>query len=179
MRLLGNYIRLGDRKLFYIINKSISCSFLNRIMPFITELGGALFSSALPIILIIINIGKSRVLGIELLASLSVSQIFVHTLKKLLSRERPYNILKNINTFGIKLKDYSFPSGHTTASFSMATVLSYYMPQLMIAFVFVALIVGISRIYLAVHYPSDVLVGIVLGTVSSIVTHSYALRFIS
>jgi len=89
-----------------------------------------------------------------------------------LARERPYNILQNINTFGIKLKDYSFPSGHTTASFSIATVLSLNIPQLMIPVLILALMVGVSRIYLAVHYPSDVLVGVILGIVSSFATHS-------
>ena len=178
MKFLGKCFVFGDKKLFYLINKNISCSFLNRIMPFITELGGAIFSGILPLLLIVINAGKSRILGIEILASLSVSQVFVQLLKRVLSRERPYNILQNINTFGIKLKDYSFPSGHTTASFSMATILSLYMPQLMIAFIAIAFMVGISRIYLAVHYPSDVLVGIILGTASSVVTHSYIINYV-
>ncbi|MGF7059389.1 phosphatase PAP2 family protein [Brassicibacter mesophilus] len=179
MRFLGKCFVFGDKKLFYFINKNISCSFLNRIMPFITELGGAIFSSILPLLLIIINAGKSRILGIEILASLSVSQVFVQLLKRMLTRERPYNILQNINTFGIKLKDYSFPSGHTTASFSMATILSLYMPQMMMLFVIAAFVVGISRIYLAVHYPSDVFVGIILGTASSFVTHSYFLNYMA
>jgi len=172
MRTLAKYFAHSDRKLFYIINKNIKCGFFDKLMPYITELGGVIFTSILPLFLILISKNKARIIGFEILISLSISQVLVQILKRVLARERPYNILQNINTFGIKLKDYSFPSGHTTASFSIATVLSLNIPQLMIPVLILALMVGVSRIYLAVHYPSDVLVGVILGIVSSFATHS-------
>jgi len=173
MKYLKKFIIHGDKKIFHMFNTRLSCKALDIIMLRITDLGSLIFSGLLPLVLIVINIGKTRLIGIEMLASLSFSQVFVQILKRSLTRERPYNILENIRTFDIVLKDYSFPSGHTTASFSMATVLTYYMPQLMIVFMALALLVGISRVYLAVHYPSDVIVGIVLGVTSSIITHAY------
>ncbi len=173
MKYLKRFITFGDNRIFHIFNTKLSCKLLDYIMPRITELGGLIFSGIMPLILIVINFGRSRPLGIELLASLSFSQVFVQLLKRTLTRERPYNILENIKTFDIVLKDYSFPSGHTTASFSMATILSYYLPQFMFVFIALAFLVGISRMYLAVHYPTDVIVGIVLGVSSSIITHSY------
>lgn len=173
MRYLKRFITFGDSRIFHMCNTKLSCKALDLIMPRITELGSLIFSGLMPLILIVVNIGKTRPLGIEMLASLSFSQVFVQILKRSFTRERPYNILENIKTFDIVLKDYSFPSGHTTASFSMATILTYYLPQFMIVFMGLAFLVGISRIYLAVHYPSDVIVGIVLGVTSSIITHSY------
>lgn len=173
MKYIKRFLIFGDNRIFHICNTKLNCRLLDIIMPRITDLGSLIFSGLMPLILIVINIGRSRQLGIELLAALSFSQVFVQLLKRTLSRERPYNILENINTFDIVLKDYSFPSGHTTASFSIATILTYYLPPLMLVFFAIALLVGISRIYLAVHYPSDVIVGLILGVTSSIITHSY------
>ncbi|SCG82396.1 phosphoesterase, PA-phosphatase related [Proteiniborus sp. DW1] len=173
MKFLRRLIAFSDIRIFHICNTKLSCKALDIIMPRITDLGSFIFSGLMPLILIVLNIGRTRALGIEMLAALSFSQVFVQILKRSLTRERPYNILEDIRSFDISLKDYSFPSGHTTASFSMATILVYYLPQFMIVFMLLALLVGFSRIYLAVHYPSDVIVGIILGVTSSIITHAY------
>jgi len=57
------------------------------------------------------------------------------------------------------LKDYSFPSGHTSASFAIATTIAFNMPRLSIVAFILAFAIGISRIYLGVHYPTDVMAG--------------------
>jgi undecaprenyl-diphosphatase len=112
-------------------------------------------------------------LGIELLVALMFSQFFVQILKRTLGRQRPYKVLNDLNTFGIEMKDYSFPSGHTTASFCVAVVISINYPQ-MLPFTFLfAVLIGISRIYLGVHFPSDVLAGAVLGIASAFIVHYY------
>ncbi len=69
------------------------------------------------------------------------------------------------------LKDHSFPSGHTTAIFSVVVPLLLYMPVLTIILAPIALSVGISRIYLGLHYPSDVLAGLCLGTLTGIISY--------
>ena len=61
-------------------------------------------------------------------------------------------------------KDYSFPSGHTMHSFIVAAVLMHYDKRLGIPALVMAFLVGISRMYLYVHFPTDVLAGAVLGT---------------
>lgn len=173
MKRLVNYFTFTDNSIFYFLNTKLNCRAFNKVMPWITELGGILFSLLLPILLIIFNQTSSRSIGFEILFAMSLAQVLVQILKKTLTRERPYNSLKDINTFDIVLKDYSFPSGHTTAAFITAIHLAIYVPQLAALFLIVAAAVGISRIYLAVHYPSDVLVGFIIAVGTSIISHSY------
>ncbi|MDO5301908.1 MAG: phosphatase PAP2 family protein [Tissierellia bacterium] len=107
----------------------------------------------------------------EAAVSLILATGIAHLIKRLFGRARPYWIRENLNTFNIKMRDYSFPSGHTTAAFTLATTFSLYFPPLAWILMTLALLVGISRIYLAVHYPTDVLAGIILGFVVSIFVH--------
>ncbi len=161
-----------------IINIKMKHKYLDTIMYRATNLGGGVFSSLLVLILILIGSSNVRIMGIEALVVLTLSQIVVHTLKRILSRERPYKIIEQLNTFGINLKDYSFPSGHTTASFSIATTIALNIPKLSILVFSIAIVVGISRIYLGVHYPTDVAAGILLGIGTALIVHFYLLEYI-
>lgn len=167
-----------DEKMIRIINQNMKSKFLDRFMIRFTNLGGVVFTSLFILVLLLFGKGKARNIGIQGSATLAISQTITYSLKSLLSRERPYNILKNLNTFGIKLKDYSFPSGHTSASFSIATIVALNLPKLSILALMVALIIGISRIYLGVHYPTDVIAGMILGVGSAILVHIYLLTYI-
>ena len=73
-------------------------------------------------------------------------------------------------TFRNPLTDHSFPSGHTTAVFSVTVPFMTMEPILLATLLPVALIVGFSRIYLGLHYPSDVLAGATIGTLVALAT---------
>ena len=87
------------------------------------------------------------------------------TLKPLVGRIRPYdfNTLREIPLLVERLSDYSFPSGHTLASLEGATVLLIRDKRLGIPAMIAAILVALSRLYLYVHYPTDVLAGALLG----------------
>ena len=175
---MKNILKSFDDYLIKLINARIKNDFLDKFMYRVTDLGGAIFSTVFSLVLVLFGNDTIRLIGLEALAILGLSQIVVHSLKLLLSRERPYTIIEQLHTFGINLKDYSFPSGHTTASFSIATVLALNIPSISLLTFFIAIIIGVSRIYLGVHYPTDVVAGIILGVGSTILVHMFLLFYI-
>lgn len=171
-------IAAGDLKLFYILNDHLKCIFLDRIVPLITGLGGAFFTVATSLILICFGKGTINMAGWQCLTALASSHIAVHYLKKIFARPRPFLNITNMHAFKNYLYDYSFPSGHTTAAFAMAFTLSIFFPPFMPIFMILATLIGLSRIYLGFHYPTDVFVGIIIGIVFSIITHIFFKQWI-
>ena len=84
-------------------------------------------------------------------------------LKNSLKRNRPEAALINFHSIITPSDQFSFPSGHTSAAFMMATLLGYYFPLLMMPLYCWAILVGCSRVVLGVHFPTDILVGALLG----------------
>ncbi|MCJ7688768.1 MAG: phosphatase PAP2 family protein [Clostridiaceae bacterium] len=68
---------------------------------------------------------------------------------------------------------YSFPSGHTTGAFALAVIIALYFPMFGFITIPLACGVGISRMYIGVHYPTDVIMGIFIGTICSILTYKF------
>lgn len=175
---MKNGLKAFDDFFIKLINSRMKNKYLDKFMYRVTDLGGALFITFFCISLIIFGSTQNKKVGIEALMAIILTQIIVHSLKKLLSRERPYKIIEQLNTFGIDLSDYSFPSGHTTASFSLATTLALNMPRFSILVYILASIIAISRIYLGVHYPTDVTAGLILGIGGGLITHLYLLKYV-
>lgn len=175
---MKKYLKMFDDYFINLINSRMKNKYLDIFMYRVTDLGGAIFITMFTLGLVIFGSDKNKLIGIEALLSLAISQIIVQSLKIIMSRERPYKIIEHLNTFGIDLSDYSFPSGHTTASFSLATTLALNLPEYTIVAIFLALIIAISRIYLGVHYPTDVAFGLILGIACPIIVHVYLLDIV-
>lgn len=162
---------------FYILN-AIQCmrsGFLDTVMPIITYMGsgGAIW---LAVSAVLLFFKKSRKTGSALLLSLLIGFILsTLLLKGIIARERPFNIdgaALNINSMLINPPSgrFSFPSGHSVSSFSAAAVLLSYNRKIGIPALILALLIAFSRLYLYVHFPTDVLAGAVLGTVFAAVS---------
>lgn len=175
---MKNKLKRFDDFFIELINNKIKTRHLDIFMYRITNFGGVIATSLFVIITMFFGIGNIEYIGFELLVSLIICQSIVYTLKVILSRERPYKIIEHLNTFGIEMRDYSFPSGHTAASFSIATIISLNLPHLTIYVFTFAILIAMSRIYLGVHYPTDIAAGIVLGLSVSYFVHLYLLDYI-
>ena len=150
------------------IAANLKCGLLDFLMPLITVLGDAgIFWILCSVVLILIPKYRKTGLsmGISLLIGLLVCNV---TLKPLVGRIRPYDyqlqhFQKEIILLVEGLHDYSFPSGHTIASFEAVTALLIGNKKLGIPAMILAVLIAFSRLYLYVHYPTDVIASIVLG----------------
>ena len=150
------------------IARNLRCAFLDAVMPIITLLGDAgIFWIAIAVVLLFIP--KYRKVGLGMGAALILGLLVCNvTLKPLIARPRPYDY--QLEHFGVTIKllieaphDFSFPSGHTIASFEAATVLMLHSKKAGIPALILAALIAFSRLYLYVHYPTDVLTSVVLG----------------
>ncbi|WP_417664030.1 phosphatase PAP2 family protein [Pseudidiomarina donghaiensis] len=85
-------------------------------------------------------------------------------LKRLLKRQRPYQRFPSFHAVIMAHDQFSFPSGHTTAAFLFAGIMSAYFPAWNSLFYVWAIAVGLSRVLLGVHYPGDIAAGALLGS---------------
>ncbi|MGZ9583493.1 phosphatase PAP2 family protein [Paenibacillus marinisediminis] len=164
--------RLGqrERQFFLWINHRLNNRFMNIVLYTLTHLGGATFTIIFTVLLGLLAPEPWSTIGWQALVALGVSHLPVALIKKLYPRVRPHLALPNIRTFRKPLVDHSFPSGHTTAIFSITVPIMLACPILIWLLLPIALIVALSRMYLGLHYPSDCLAGAALGTLSAVGT---------
>jgi len=158
-----------DKRLFYWCNHSISHSLLDRIFRWLTHLGGATFTVACTLSLALLAPGKWSAAGWQSFAALSISHAIAVVIKRRYQRKRPYEDLPGAKLCSRPLRDHSFPSGHTTAIFAMVTPIIFIAGWISLLILLLAFIVGVSRVYLGLHYPSDCFVGGVLGLTTGII----------
>lgn len=139
-------------------------SILDQVLPWFTHLG-----SFVAVLLFIVSssiLSKSRRLFYRLLLLYGIQSAILYGLKFLVGRERPgffMEIPSRIFGGPGEILDPSFPSGHTLFAFMMATLLAHWFPRYRIVFLIIAGMIGWTRIYLGLHYPTDVVAGGILG----------------
>ena len=157
-RLLFEHIfSWGDERI--ILNRSfrlISWSANGWIYPFLGLYVYLTFSS---------TISKPFLLSAAI--AFPLERLLYHLIKQSMKRDRPCKHIVDVE-FRVRPPDqFSFPSGHTASAFLMMTLLASFFPVLRIPIFFWATTVGIARVYLGVHYPTDVFAGAILGIVTA------------
>ncbi|MHB1347335.1 MAG: phosphatase PAP2 family protein [Candidatus Humimicrobiaceae bacterium] len=170
-------LMIFDRNVIEII-ESIRTPFLNKIMAFITYTGNS-YTIAISffMILVLLIILKKRRYLYALFISISSSAVFVTLIKNIIGRQRP-----PIENALIVLEDFSFPSGHSYMAVAFYGMIIYFIFDLLkknkIKFIILAagiifiLILGFSRLYLGVHWPSDIFAGLAaaIALITAIIT---------
>ncbi len=162
------FITAFDTNILWWINAHLTSPFMDKLMPAITHLGdvGAIWIA----ITVILLLRKStRKWGVTMLFSLFLCVLVGNLLlKPLVARPRPCHI-HQLQLLIPMPTDLSFPSGHTMTSFASAAVLFHYHKTYGKAALILAALIAFSRLYLLVHYPTDVAAGLVLGLVAAII----------
>ena len=122
------------------------------------------------LIMVLVDLKTGLRAAVDILPPLWLTSLTVNfPLKRLFRRRRPFLAFVKARVLGTRPRDFSFPSGHSASAFAGALLLSLHVPYLAPVFYAIAAIVALSRIYLGVHYPSDVVVGAAAGTVLAVV----------
>ena len=163
-----------DKIDFFVFEKIIhrvKCKFLDKTMPFITHLGDLGLVWIVVILLLLIN-RETRQKGVFcaitlFLATISCNLVF----KSIFKRVRPFEREDNIKLLITPPTTSSFPSGHTTSSFAVASAIFAFDKKFGALALFGAILIGFSRMYLYVHYPSDIIGGVFLGLICTLLTY--------
>ena len=157
-----------DLSILLFIQEHLRVTWMNGFWEFITSFGdGGIFWIILSLALMIPK--KTRKAGIVAGCSLLLGFLITNvTLKPLVDRVRPYNYSDAIIPLGRIPKESSFPSGHTCASFACALIYVHMLPKKYgIPLVVLAPLIALSRLYLGVHFPTEVIGGFLVALFSS------------
>ena len=161
----------------YVMN-NIRKDWLDPIVIFITHLGKAGIAWIL-LIMVLLVIKKTRRVGIACAMALVINVILCNfIIKPLIARPRPYDLYEQIICIVKPQWDYSFPSGHTWSGISSALIILMDNRRRGIAAMIMAVVIAFSRLYLYVHFPSDVLAGAVFGVLMALLTEKIVEKYL-
>ena len=184
---LFNHVTTYNVALFYFINNGLDNHTFDFIMPLITNFGSIVAWGLICALLFIFGGENAKKVAILGLIALFISNGIAYILKPLIAEPRPFLALTNVDLLTPESEIYSFPSGHTTSSFAVATVIGlkysfmlkdkkYKLIYPLIAF---AALIGFSRIYIGVHYPLDVVFGAIIGTICALLVLKFENKIFS
>ncbi|MFL2982818.1 MAG: phosphatase PAP2 family protein [Candidatus Neomarinimicrobiota bacterium] len=163
-----NYFNNIDEKILLWIHHH-HIKILDDLMPFITNAD----NWAIPILFLIVFLGlkggkRGKITLVLIIISLSLSDaICAHVLKPFFERIRPsHAAIEGLNLLVSKGGKWSMPSNHAANMFSLAVILSYFYDKIKISIFALASLIALSRVYVGVHYPGDIIIGGFLGYAS-------------
>ena len=169
LRLLLHRLTAHDQRMISALARREAPLWVDRYLRLVTHAGGATATTGFALLLVLLP--DTRHLGIQALVANCLSHLVVQALKRTVVRPRPSVLLPHIVALAELPDHYSFPSGHACAALAVVTPLLLVAPAATLPLLLVALAVGASRVYLRVHYVTDVVVGQMLGAMAGIVAH--------
>lgn len=168
---MAEYITQIDFSILDFIQENIKCDFLDPIMVFLSLIGeGGLvwFAIAVPMLFF----KKSRTCGVVMILSMGVTLILGEfMLKNVVGRVRPCNVNLDIEMLVHRPTSFSFPSGHSSSSMGAATTIFLWNKKAGIPALIFAVSICFSRLYNYVHFPTDVLAGMLFGVLASLLVY--------
>lgn len=164
---MAEFVQGFDESILFFIQENLKNPVLDRIMVFATKLGNSGFLWIF-IAFLLLSQKRYQRCGIPLICALSLTMFLSDDiLKPLVGRIRPSDKFLNILPIIGRPHTASFPSGHTAVAFASAAVIFHYYRAAGILAYLTAALIAYSRLYLFVHYPTDILGGILLGSAVS------------
>lgn len=151
------------------IQENIRNDFLTPAVTFLTHLGDGGFIWIVLTILFLV-FAKLRKTGVLMTLSLLLNTLVNNViLKNVVARTRPYEVVEGLHRIIEAQSDYSFPSGHTGCSFAAAVVIFIMCPRRIgVPALVLAVGISLSRLYVGVHFPTDVIGGAIIGTAAAL-----------
>jgi undecaprenyl-diphosphatase len=175
-----SHLAAFDRWLFHLINQRAANPVFDAVMPVITDRAQFIVPLIVLWFLLFWKAGKKgRIVALLTLLVIAASdQVSAHVLKPVFSRTRPPYALESIRLLVDTTRSFSFPSVHASNAFAVAAFVSSFYPRTKIALYILAALIAYSRVYVGVHFPSDVLGGAALGLVLGLSAAIAARRFL-
>ena len=162
-----DYLYRIDLTIFYLFNHTLSTPVLDKFFSLITAVNNWYIAYVILLLISFIKGGRTgRIAAIGVLILITLTdQVSSNILKDLVHRLRPCTVLPDAITPVGCTGSYSFPSNHAFNNFAAATFIYRFFPKLKWALFITAVLIAVSRIYLGLHFPSDVLGGAILGSI--------------